>query len=131
MNDQEARGPGREPVVNRELQAPVKVFEPSREIQMLKEETAYREHGRNGLTIIHEPSLRVVLTAMAAGREIVEQAAAGPLLLQVIEGAFTFRAGEASHRLYVGNVLGLEQGVSYAVEALEDGAFLHILVWQQ
>ncbi len=64
MRDEKARGSEG----SRELRKPVQEFDPSSVLERLKKENAYQEHGRSGLTFAHEPTLRVVLTAVAAGR---------------------------------------------------------------
>lgn len=126
MRDEKARGPEG----SRELRAAVQAFAPAEEARRLREEHAYREHGRDGLTLVHEPRLRVVLTAMTAGRRIEDQRAAGPLLLQVVEGEFIFEAGGERHELGTGQMIVLQSDVPYEIEARQEGAFLHVLFYE-
>jgi quercetin dioxygenase-like cupin family protein len=113
---------------NTELRKPVQALDYASVIEGLRVEKSFENHGRSVLILAHEPSLRLALTAIAAGRGTGERRVAGASTVQVLEGEVRFRAGEERHVLSVGGTLVLQGNVSYDTEALSDAAFLHTLV---
>jgi quercetin dioxygenase-like cupin family protein len=107
---------------------PVRAFDYASTIGRLRTEKTYEDHGRGLLVLAHEPSLRLALTAIAAGRRTGQRRVAGPSTVQVLEGEVRFRAGEERHELSAGGTLVLQGNVCYDAEALSDAAFLHTLV---
>jgi quercetin dioxygenase-like cupin family protein len=111
-----------------EFCSPVQALDAASAAKRLREEKSYEDHGRSVLNLFHGPSLRAMLTAIAAGRRTGERRVAGPSTVQVLEGEVRFRAGEERHVLSAGGTLILEGNVPYEAEALSDAAFLHTLV---
>lgn len=107
---------------------PVRAFDYASVVEGLRGEKSFQNHGRNVLILAHEPSLRLALTAIAAGRRTGERRVAGASTVQVLEGEVRFRVGEERHVLSAGGTLVLQGNVSYDAEALSDAAFLHTLV---
>lgn len=107
---------------------PVRVFAYADELERLRAGKTYEDHGRGVLILAHEPSLRLALTAIAAGRRTGQRRVAGPSTVQVLEGEVRFRAGEERHELSAGGTLVLQSNVCYDAEAMSDAAFLHTLV---
>jgi quercetin dioxygenase-like cupin family protein len=111
-----------------EIRRPVQAFDAVSAAKRLREEKTYEDHGRSVLSLFHGPSLRAMLTAIAAGSRTGERRVAGPSTVQVLEGEVKFRTGEERHVLSAGGTLVLEGNVPYEAEALSDAAFLHTLV---
>ena len=107
---------------------PVQAFDYASAIDRLRGQKVYKEHGRSVLVLAHEPSPRLVLTAIAAGRRTGERRVAGASTVQVLDGEVRFMAGEERHVLSAGGTLVLQGNVSYDAEAMSDAAFLHTLV---
>ncbi len=107
---------------------PVQAFDYASAIERLRGQKVYEEHGRSVLVLAHEPSPRLVLTAIAAGRRTGERRVAGASTVQVLDGEVRFMAGEERHVLSAGGTLVLQGNVSYDAEAMSDAAFLHTLV---
>ena len=107
---------------------PVQAFDYASAIERLRVQKVYEEHGRSVLVLAHEPSPRLVLTAIAAGRRTGERRVAGASTVQVLDGEVRFMAGEERHVLSAGGTLVLQGNVSYDAEAMSDAAFLHTLV---
>ena len=124
MRDEKAR----KPEDSLEICRPVQAFDATSAANRLRKEKTYEDHGRSVLNLFHGPSLRAMLTTIAAGRRTGERRVAGPSTVQVLEGEVSFRAGEERHVLSVGGTLILEGNVPYEAEALSDAAFLHTLV---
>ena len=107
---------------------PVQAFDYASAIERIRGQKVYEEHGRSVLVLAHEPSPRLVLTAIAAGRRTGERRVAGASTVQVLDGEVRFMAGEERHVLSAGGTLVLQGNVSYDAEAMSDAAFLHTLV---
>jgi quercetin dioxygenase-like cupin family protein len=116
------------PEGNTGLPKPVQTFYYASIIEGLRDEKSFEDHGRSVLIVAHESSLRLALTAIAAGRRTGERRVAGASAVQVLEGVVRFRAGEERHVLSAGGTLVLQSNVSYDAEAVSDAAFLHTLV---
>ncbi len=126
MRDERTRSP-EDGLDSRSL---VQAFDAASAVERLRREKAYEDHGRSALSLLHGPSLRAMLTAIATGRRTGERRVAGPSTVHVLEGEVRFRAGEERHVLSAGGTLVLEGNVPYEAEALSDAAFLHTLVEQ-
>jgi quercetin dioxygenase-like cupin family protein len=124
MSDEKARSP-EDSLKNRR---PVQAFDAASEAKRLREGKTYEDHGRSVLSLFHGPTLRAMLTAIAAGSGTGERRVAGPSTVHVLEGEVRFQAGEERHVLSAGGTLVLEGNVPYKAEALSDAAFLHTLV---
>ena len=124
MRDNKAGGPED----SLEIRKPVQVLDTARVAKRLREEKTYEDHGRSVLSLYHVPSLRAVLTAIAAGCRTGERRVACLSTVHVLEGEVRFKAGEERHVLSVGGTLLLEEKVSYEAEALSDATFLHTVV---
>ena len=124
MRDERAPRPGDSLEIRRTVQA----FDAISAAKRLREEKAYEDHGRSVLSLFHGPSLRAMITAIAAGRRTGERRVAGPSTVHVLEGEVKFQAAEERHVLATGGTLILEGNVPYEAEALSDAAFLHTLV---
>jgi quercetin dioxygenase-like cupin family protein len=107
---------------------PVRAFDYASELEWLRTEKTYEDHGRGVLILAHEPSLRLALTAIAAGRRTGQRRVAGASTVQVLEGVVRFRAGEERHELSAGGTLVLQGNVCYDAEAVSDAAFLYTLI---
>jgi quercetin dioxygenase-like cupin family protein len=97
----------------------------------LRQEEPYITNGKNGLTLVKTPGLRVVLEVMRRGAELPEHRAPGPITLQVLEGEVRFTAGEEVYRIREGEALALPAGRPHAVEAVCDSAFLLTIAPQE
>jgi quercetin dioxygenase-like cupin family protein len=86
--------------------------------------------GRRSEILVKTPTLRVVLVTMKAGTESHEHAVEGPITIQALQGAFSVSAGGEQLEVKEGGFVALEGGVSHAVRAIEDGAFLLTISWQ-
>lgn len=93
-------------------------------LETLREEPEYAENGRNGVLLVKNAELRVVLQAMRAGAELLEHQAPGPITVHVLEGSLRFQTGEEGVELHPGELLTLPAHRRHAVLALQDAVFL-------
>jgi len=102
----------------------IHVFDLPAAIIALREEAAYAQNGRNGMTLVKNPEIRMLVEVLLAGVGLAEHRAPGPITVQVLEGRLRFEAGEEVIYLNAGEVLSLPAGEPHAVEAVHDAAFL-------
>jgi quercetin dioxygenase-like cupin family protein len=90
----------------------------------LREESVYAANGRNGITLVKTPCLRVVLEVLQGGAALDEHQAPGPITVHVLEGAIRFHVSDEVFRVREGEMLALPAGQPHSVEAVCDTAFL-------
>jgi quercetin dioxygenase-like cupin family protein len=109
---------------DRPVEGPLLHLRLNEQLERLRQEPTWRTSGRNAITLVKEPTLRVVLLLLGKGTEISEHQAAGPLTFHVLSGSVTFRAGDRVERLGSGELIVLESAVAHEVEALEESVCL-------
>jgi quercetin dioxygenase-like cupin family protein len=99
-------------------------FDLAKELDSLHKERAWQRGDRNANTLVKEPALRVVLTALKRGAVTREHGVHGQFTLQTIAGRLRVRIPGQTVDLGADQLLSLESGVTHEVEALEESAFL-------
>ena len=99
-------------------------FNIATELESLKSEPTWQQGDRNSRTLVHDPSLSVVIVAMKAGAVLREHRAPGPITVHVLEGHIDFAVGDQTHHLDVGHMVVLEAALMHEVTARGEGAFL-------
>lgn len=99
-------------------------------VETLRSEPLYATNGRNGITLVKNPEMRLVLQAMSAGSRLAEHHAPGPITVQVLEGEIEFSVGETVHTLHAGSLLALPARVPHSVHSAQESVFLLTLVPQ-
>jgi quercetin dioxygenase-like cupin family protein len=112
------------PKSERSLHGPLQSFDLGTEVARLREEKAWREGGRNAITLRKGEGLNVVLLVMKEGDRLDEHSAPGPITLSVHEGRIRFSAGDEDVEVEAGTVLACDAGVRHSVEALSDAVCL-------
>ena len=102
----------------------VHVFELPASIYGLREEEDYHDHGRNGLTLVKNAEVRVLLQVLRQGAGLPEHRAPGPITVQVLDGEIRFETSDEVVYLRRGEMLSLPAARPHSVEAVEDAAFL-------
>jgi quercetin dioxygenase-like cupin family protein len=102
----------------------------------LRREEPYAREGHTGRTLVREPDLRVVLIAIRAGERMAEHAANATMSIYTLAGLVRVRLPrlDPQHEdrmveLPSGQLLALERGLTYDIEAVTNGAFLLTLGW--
>jgi quercetin dioxygenase-like cupin family protein len=109
---------------DRPVEVPLQCLRFGEQLERLRQEPTWRASGRNALTLVKEPALRVVLMLLGKGITTSEHQAAGPLTFHVLSGSVTFRAGDRAERLGSGELVAPEAAVAHEVEALDESACL-------
>jgi quercetin dioxygenase-like cupin family protein len=112
------------------LVGPVLRFDLAAETEQLRKEKSYQD-GRNGKTLVKEPTFRVVLIVLKGGARLEEHHAAAPVSVQTVAGHLRLHAPGGIVDLPAGHLLVLERDVPHDVEALEETAFLLTIAWPE
>jgi quercetin dioxygenase-like cupin family protein len=83
----------------------------------------------NTVTLVKEPSLRVVVVALRAGGRMKEHHASGRVTIQTIDGHTRLHLTGRVVDLPLGHLVALEPGLAHDVEALEASAILLTIAW--
>jgi quercetin dioxygenase-like cupin family protein len=101
------------------------------ELNVLRDERPYREHGHNARTLLKNDAFRTVLVVLKPGARVQEHETYHHVALHCIEGRVRVQLPEGPIELPAGGLLGLGPSVPHDVEALEDSAFLLYLGWSE
>ena len=110
------------------MAAPYLEFDITTELQQLHREAGWQS-GQNAKTLVKYDGLRVVLIALQARSKMPEHQTEGQISIQTVVGHIHVRAQGRSFYLRSGGLLALDQGLTHAVEALEESAFLLTIAW--
>ena len=106
------------------LSGPLLNFDLAQEIEQMRHEATWEQHGHDAKTLVKEQSFRVVLIALKEGAALGEHTAPGPLAIQVLRGQVQIMAVDRTVSLSVGQLVVLEANLLHAVKALEESEFL-------
>ena len=112
------------PGVERPLDEAVMIFDLPAILADLKREITWRTGRRNAVTLLKQPGLRLVLVALKAGAEVASHQTDTPVVLQGIEGRVAICMDRDEHVLTAGQVLTMRSGLTHAVRAQNESAFL-------
>lgn len=110
--------------IQRPLSGDVLLFDLSEEGARAADPSLLERSGRNARTLLKSGDLRVTLVVVGPGGEIPEHHAAGPITVQVLQGAVRFSAGGEHHDLAPGQLLSAGPGIAHGVSSTEGGTFL-------
>ena len=111
-------------VAERPLDEEVMIFDLPAILSDLKREITWRTGRRNAVTLLKQPGLRVVLVALKAGAEVASHQTDTPVIVQGLEGRLAVRMDADEHVLTAGQVLTMRPGLTHAVRAQSEAAFL-------
>jgi quercetin dioxygenase-like cupin family protein len=112
------------------MAGPALEFDLAAELALLRGELEWQTFGRNSKTLVKQPDLRVVLTALRKDAHIAEHVTAARILVHTLAGHIRMHVGDSVFDLPHGHVLALDWGMPRDIEALEDSAFLLTLTWK-
>ena len=85
----------------------VHTFDLQETARTLRQEPEYEKNGRNGITLVKNPDLRVVLEVVRRGSGLGQHRAPGPITVQVLEGEIRFDALDEIFYLKRGELITL------------------------
>ncbi len=121
----ELRGRIRQPDV---YAAPSMQFDLAAELKALDAEQPWQA-GRTAKTMVKYPDLRIVLVALKAGARVVRHEANARISMQVLSGRISVQVHGRTLDLAAGQVVALDDGIAYEIEAEVDSAFLLTIAW--
>jgi len=90
----------------------------------MKREPTWRTARRNAVTLLKQPGLRVVLVALQGGAELASHQTDSPVTIHALEGRVAVRVGTDEVLLSAGQLLTLRPGLTHAIRAQNESAFL-------
>jgi len=115
----------------RELHPSIETFDLSAEVESLRREPAWREHGRVAKTLAKAPTYRLVLSLVQAGGQVGDDDAWGPLTLQALQGAVLVQRGTESHRVPEGGLAWFSAGPGWSARAESDAVLILGITWPE
>jgi quercetin dioxygenase-like cupin family protein len=112
------------PAIERPLGGESLLFHLADELKAADNPEILARSGRTARTLIKDASLRVTIHLVAPGGDIGEHHADGPITVQVLRGALTFRAGDRDYDLREGDLLALDTAIRHSVKSKDGAAFL-------
>jgi quercetin dioxygenase-like cupin family protein len=112
------------------MAGPALEFSLAEELALLRGELPWQAFGRNSKTLVKQPDLRVVLTALRRHAHIAEHVTAARICVQTLAGRIRVHAAGRTFDLPHGHMLALDWAQPRDIEALEDSAFLMTLSWK-
>jgi quercetin dioxygenase-like cupin family protein len=110
--------------LDRPLSGDVLRFDLNRERAAAADPAILDRSGRTARTLVKQGGLRVTVVTLAAGGEIPEHQADGPISVLVLEGSIRFWVRDEEYLLESGSLLTLSQGISHRASSERGGSFL-------
>jgi quercetin dioxygenase-like cupin family protein len=110
--------------LNRDLAGDVLLFRLSEEEATTTDRELLDRNGRNARTLVKEDALRVTMIVLAAGGEIREHQAEGPITVHVLSGGMQFTVAGSVHDLKAGDLLVVGARIRHAVASRDGATFL-------
>lgn len=113
------------------LDAPILTFNINHQIERLKSEEQWSAEDRNGITLIKNDHLCLVLIVLKKGAQIVRHELEGPCAIQVLSGTIRVEAENATYEVATNSVTIFEEKLEHMVEAVEESAMLVTIIYDQ
>lgn len=113
--------------IRRPLAGDILVFHLDDETEKTRNLDILARSGRSARTLFKQGTLRATLVVLAAGGELEEHSAPGPISVQPLQGHLRFSASGEPHELGVGDILTAGPNVRHSVSS-EDGAIFLLTV---
>ena len=112
------------PSIDRPLSGDVLLFDLAKERERSVETPGLLASGRSARTLLKHGRLRVILVTLAAGGELAEHQADGPITLQPLDGTIRFTTHDRSYDVAPGEMLSAGPGVRHSVSTRKGASFL-------
>jgi hypothetical protein len=113
----------------RPLDRPLLAFDLAAELESLRTEPGWVEHGRTSKTLAKAPTFRLVLTLLRAGGTVGDDDVWSPIAVQVLDGAARADREGRSVDVPDGGLVWFDEGPGWQVTAVEDAALLLAVTW--
>jgi len=112
------------PEGDRVLDAPCVISDIDERIDQLKDEKAWDKNDRNGITLVKNDKITVVLTSLHSDAEISNNVVDGILTIQVIEGKIAVTTEVDSFEVKERGLVTLRENVAHSILALKTSVLL-------
>ena len=110
------------------MASPTLDFDLAAEIEALHAEPDWQT-GQNAKTLAKYDDLRIVLTALAAGKRLAGHRTRARVSIHTVSGLIRVHVDSNTFELGPGRVLVLDRDLQHEVEAMADSAFLLTMTW--
>lgn len=97
-------------------------------IEDLKNDQTWLDGELNSVILLNSPTVKVLLTILHEGTEVISYQANDSITFQVIDGSLVVHYNDESVVLNKGELLTLEEKLKYSFDTIEETAFLMTLV---
>jgi mannose-6-phosphate isomerase-like protein (cupin superfamily) len=97
-------------------------------IEDLKKQQNWLNGEISSVILLSSPTIKVLLTLMHEGTEVISYQADDSVTFQVIDGSMILHIGDESILIREGEMLTLDEKLKYSFDAVEETAFLLTLV---
>jgi hypothetical protein len=104
----------------RSLDRPVTVIDPRAAAATLRGEPAWRSEDRASVTLLHDETIRVVLTSLHRGAVLGADVSDDWASIDVVDGAASVARGDATAEVGPGQRVVLSPGDSWSLEARDE-----------
>ncbi len=112
------------PEGDRIIDAPVVVSDIDERIDQLKDEKAWDKNDRNGITLVKNDKLTIVLTCLHADAEINDNMVDGILTIQVLDGRVDLVTEVDRYELKERSIATLRANVPHSIKAMKRSVLL-------
>jgi quercetin dioxygenase-like cupin family protein len=110
--------------LDRELEGDALLLHHPVEEKVTTDAELLERNGRNGRTLVKSGALRVTMIVLAAGGNIPEHHAEGPITVQVLTGSMRFTVAGRGYDLAQGDLLSVGAGIRHDVASKDGATFL-------
>lgn len=114
------------PGEDRVIDAPYVITDINGRISQLKDEEAWKNNDRNGITLFKTAGYTVVLTCFHKGTMLKHNDMDAIATIQVLEGSIRFRAETETVELKAPTMINLHPGIQHEIEMVTDTALIFI-----
>lgn len=97
-------------------------------IDRLKNEESWEKGELSSVVLLQSPSIKVLLTLLHGGTEVVSYQANDSVTFQILEGSLILHIRNESIILNKGEILTLDEKIKYSFDSVEETAILLTLV---
>ncbi len=116
------------PEGDREIDSPVLLIDIPDLVEQLKDENAWKENGKNAITVFKTDKMRIVLVALHKDAMMTTDRPENIFSLQVLKGKVKVTTDFSSTEVEKEMILALHEQVQYSIAALKKSVFLLTIV---
>lgn len=111
-------------MTDRQMSGDTLQFNLREEVARTMDQEILSRSGRNARTLLKEGPLRLTVITLNAGGGIPPHHAAGPILVQVLNGALEISVGARTYQLAEGDALAVPAALEHTVRSESGASFL-------